>query len=134
MLLQKSSPTVPPDTSLTSASELPPPSLEGIKITVDELLNAYQADRKAAEAQYKGKILLITGTVDSIGINLVSIPFVKLAGNGVEAWRVQCIFDKDYESELAKVKRGERITIQGKCDDYLPPDVTMKNCVLSVES
>ena len=134
MLLQKSSPTVPPDTSLTSASELPPPSLEGTEVTVDELLNAYQVDRKAAEAQYKGKILLITGTVDSIGINLVSIPFVKLAGNGVEAWRVQCIFDKDYESELAEVKRGERITIQGKCDDYLPPDVTMKNCVLSVES
>ena len=130
MLLQESSPTAPPDTSLTSASELSPPVLEGTEVTVDELLNAYQVDRKAAEAQYKGEILLVTGTVGSIGINLVGVPFVKLAGNSVEAWRVQCIFDKDYESELAEVKRGERITIQGKCNDYLPPDVAMKDCIL----
>ena len=130
MLLQEPSPTTPLDAPPPPATEPASQEIEGTEVTVEELLNAYQVDRKTAETQYKGEILLVTGTVDSIGINLVGIPFVKLAGNSVEAWRVQCIFDKDYESELSEVKRRERITIQGKCDDYLPPDVTMKDCVL----
>ena len=130
MLLQEPPPTTPLDTPPPPVTEPAQQEIEGIEITVGELLNAYQTDRKAAEAQYKGEILLVTGTVDSIGINLVGIPFVKLAGNSVEAWRIQCIFNKGDDAKLTELERREKITIQGKCDDYLPPDVIMKDCVL----
>jgi len=104
------------------------PAIE--EITVDELLQAYYTDRKAAEAEYKGKILNVTGVVDSVGKNVVGTSFVKLAGNSIEPWRVQCMFDKKYESELAELTRAQIITIQGKCGDYLPPDVAMTDCIL----
>ena len=38
------------------------------------------------------------------------------------------MFDKEYE--LAQVTPGQTVTIQGECNDYLSPDVTMKECVL----
>ncbi len=121
-------PSAPPPGASPPTPEATPATAEAIEITAEELLQAYRADDKAAEAEYEGKILKVTGVVSGSGKNMVGIPFVKLAGTGIEAFRVQCMFDKEYE--LAQVTPGQTVTIQGECDDYLSPDVTMKECVL----
>ena len=111
-------------------TQIAPATTEVIKITAEELLKAYYANRKSAEAEYKGKTLEVTGIVGSVGKNIVGTRFVKLAGDYVEAWRVQCMFDKENESQLAGLTIGQGVIVQGICGDYLPPDVTLKDCLL----
>jgi hypothetical protein len=127
-ILSQEVPSAPPPGASPPVSEATPATAEAIEITAEELLQAYRADEKAAEAEYEGKILKVTGVVSSAGKNMVGIPFVKLAGSGIEAWRVRCMFGKEYE--LSEVTTGQTVTIQGECDDYLSPDVIMKECVL----
>ena len=91
--------TIGPNSS-SPTPETTPATTEAIEITADELLQAYRKDKKAAEGEYKGKILNVTGTVGSINKNVVGTLFVKLAGNSIEAWRVQCMFDKEYELDI----------------------------------
>jgi len=110
--------------------ESTPATIEAIELTAEELLQAYRTDEEGAEAEYKGKILRVTGMVGSVGKNMVGTPFVKLAGGGIEAWRVRCMFDKEHETELAQVTKGRAITVQGECGDYRKPDVTMRDCIL----
>ena len=116
--------------SSSSVLQSAPATTGVIKITAKELLRAYYANRKAAEGGYKGKILQVTGVVGSMGKNVVGTRFVKLAGDYIEAWRVQCIFDEENESQLTGLTIGQRVIVQGTCGDYLPPDVTLKDCVL----
>jgi transcription elongation factor Elf1 len=125
---QRTPPTAPG--ASTSETELTPNATEVIEITAEELLQAYQTNKKTAEAEYKGKTLQVTGVISSSGKNVVGTYFVKLAGERVEAWLVQCMFDKEHEPELAQLTKGQRITVRGTCADFLPPDVTMKDCVL----
>ena len=116
-------------TSLLTPEPMPA-TTEAIEITAEELLQAYRTDRKTTEAEYKDKILRVTGIVSNVGTNFVGTPFVKLSDGSIQPWRVRCMFDKEYGHELAQVTKGETITVQGKCDNCLPPDATMKDCVL----
>lgn len=116
--------------SSSPAPQIAPTTAEVIKITAEELLKAYYANRKSAEAKYKGKVLQVSGVVGSVGKNVVGTRFVKLAGDYIEAWRVQCMFDGENESQLASLTIGQGVIVQGTCDDYLPPDVTLKDCFL----
>ena len=125
-------PSAPPPGASPPAPEATSAIAEAIEITAEELLHAYRADDTAAEAEYKGKILRVTGVVSSTGKNMVGTAFVKLSGSGIEAFRVRCMFDKDYEfagTPLVELER-QTITVQGECDDFVSPDVTMKDCVL----
>ena len=114
----------------TSSSETESTATETTEITAEKLLQAYRTDKNAAEAEYKGRILKVTGVVSSVSKNFVGTTFIKLAGVSIEAYRVQCMFDKEHEPELAQMTKGDTITIRGTCDEYLPPDITMKECVL----
>ena len=70
--------------------------------------------------------------MSSTGKNMVGTAFVKLSGSGIEAFRVRCMFDKDYEfagTPLVELER-QTITVQGECDGFVSPDITMKDCVL----
>lgn len=116
--------------SSTSITQIAPATIEVIKLTAEELLKAYYANRKSAEAEYKGKTLQVAGVVGSVSKNIVGTRFVKLAGDYLEAWRVQCMFDKENESQLAGWTIGQWVIVQGICGDYLPPDVTLKDCIL----
>ena len=122
-------PSAPPPGTSPPAPEATPATAEAIEITAEELLQAYRADEKAAEAEYEGKILKVTGAVSNTGKNMVGIPFVKLAGSSIQAFRIRCMFEKEYE--LAQVATGQTVTIQGECDNYMSPDVIMKDCVLA---
>ena len=104
-----------------------------LEITADDLIQAFMVDNELADAKYNGEILEVTGTVKSIGKNYVGTLFVKLSGGGIEAWRVQCMFDQKYEAELDQLNEEQTIVIQGECDGFFMTDVKMKDCVVIEE-
>jgi len=100
------------------------------EVTVQELCSAYKASNVAADAKYKGKILTVTGVVDSIGEDILHNPYIRLTSGGKhQACGARCVLDKKYEPELAQLTIGQTVTVQGKCDGRLM-NVLMKDCAL----
>lgn len=48
----------------------------------------------------------------------------------MEAWAVQCMFDKKHGVELAQLTMTQIVTVQGECGSYFITDVKLKNCIL----
>lgn len=99
----------------------------GVAITAAELCSAYEDNEIAADAQYKGEVLDITGVVESIS-KVLGTPFVVLTdGDEWALCSAQCFFSTKDEPILAQLSKGQVITVRGKCDGYFL-NVTVKNC------
>lgn len=92
---------------------------EVIEISAADLYSAYEANQVAADQQYKGRLLKVTGVVSSIGKDILGSPYIVLgSGDEWEVWGVQCTFPSRYESRIAKLEKGQQVTVTGKCTGY----------------
>lgn len=95
-----------------SASEQPKAA---IKVTALALSSAYKDNEVAADAKYKGQTVEITGTVDTIGKDILDTPYIALATTQYAIIdRIQCMFSKSDEPQLATVTKGQNITLRGE--------------------
>lgn len=84
----------------------------GIRITASKLLDEYSKNAIAAEQKFKGKALIITGVVDSFGVEMLGRPYVMLKTSSLGA-AIQCVFKKSEKDILAKMPKGESMTLKG---------------------
>ncbi len=64
--------------SLRAEAKAEAAPVERIEVTATELYNDYKANEITANARYKGKALLITGTVSAIQSDFRDKPFIQL--------------------------------------------------------
>ena len=88
-----------------SAVEEPP-----VKVTVAQLAKAYEENTVAADDLYKGKKLLITGKIDDIATGLMDDPYLVMKG-GNPFMGPQMHFGKDARAQIAKLKKGQQVTL-----------------------
>ena len=102
-----------------------------LTFTADALHGEYDANEVAADGKYKGKTVEVTGTVKEIGKGAFGGQYVAftLARNQFMT-SVQCEFPTSAQTELAKLKKGQRVTIRGKCEGFLIKTVRLDNCSL----
>jgi len=91
-----------------------------------QLCYAYYANEVDADAKYTGKTLRVSGQVLNVGKALFGEPYINLVG-GVYG-SVRCGFSKSYESELAQVRIGQGVTVEGMCKGGIL--VQLEDCVL----
>ena len=105
------------------------PAEEVIKVTAQELLEAYDENGVAADKQYKGKELQVTGTVGSIGTDILDDAYITLENEEDEyaVISVQCCFEKSQEDSIASLKAGDKVTITGVCEGNTL-NITLKKC------
>ena len=89
----------------------------GITISAEELYKAYQSSEAEADKLYQGKIVIVTGTVgmtitpDS-GMGRPAVILVDANQKSI----VNCFgFSPDARDAVSKLKRGEKVTVKGKC-------------------
>ena len=82
-------------------------------LTADELYRDYEANEVAADATYKGRIVVVSGTVQSIGKDIMDTAYVVIGGTGILDG-VQCMFTRDEEASVARLSVGQRVSIQGE--------------------
>ena len=115
------------DSSLNSDSNNLPQSTptqashsEEITISAADLWAAYKENTVNADALYKDKILVVAGTIQNIGQDIVTkAPCISLETNdGYGLYPIQCFFPKDGEQTdlIAQLNDGDYITIVGECD------------------
>jgi len=116
-----------------------------IAVTAEALFTAYHnSNTVAADAEYKGNTLQVSGEITAMGYNSSGIPYIELSG-GYPTWSyqldmalssmgVQCFFNIDDKSALAQLPLNQNVKIQGQCACYdidLDEDnIILDNCTL----
>jgi hypothetical protein len=99
-------------------------------VTAAELLKAYDDDTVAADANYKGKVIVVDGIVEDVlgapeaMIRLVGEP---VAPDEVGVPKISCDF-LDGAGDMPQVEKGDRVKIKGLCSSELSA-VFLDHCV-----
>lgn len=109
--------TPKPSPGYSATSPEPEPLAAGgqvaaIPVKAPDLYAAYDANEVSADQQYKGIRMNITGTVVEISKDFMDEPYVRLLGKNQYA-TVQVSFAKSRLNELAKLSKGDSITVSG---------------------
>jgi len=108
----------------TAAAETP----VDIKVTASQLYAAYRANEIDADNKYKGKILEVSGTVSTIGKDILDSPYVALKTDDIIGV-VQCMLENSEKSKAAGLQKGQRIVVQGKNSGLLM-NVILRDCIV----
>jgi len=105
------------------ANQAPALTVSAVRLFAD-----YDSNEVAADQKYKGKTLLVSGTVNDIGKDIMDTMYVTLVGDGVIG-QVQCFFAKSHAGALAGLSKGMNVSVKGRCDGKMM-NVMMKGCTL----
>lgn len=123
--------------SVASAESMPEatpePTPTYIEVSATDLLAAYDANTVSADNQYKDQLLKVTGTVGSIGKDILDDAYVTLTNDEeYSIVSVQCYFAKDNLEGISTLKEGDTVTITGTCEGSTL-NVILKGCDLVTE-
>ncbi len=114
---------------------IPEPEPEPIpaakETTVEQLISAYAVDEAAADAEFVGKILNLTGVVTKIEVNdTLDVHYIVLTSTEKKGPQsVRCVFDKKYGAQLNQLTKEQTVTVQGKYNGSIIA-MRMRDCVL----
>lgn len=94
-------------------------------ISANELFDAFDGDEEAANAKYIGKIIEITGAVESVESNDTSANVVLIADNALIGG-INCQMEKGVS--LEGISEGSQTKLKCECQGFLM-NVVLNNCV-----
>lgn len=89
-----------------------------VKIEAADIYQAFQADEQAAERQYLGKVVQVTGIIDEQYADEDGAPVVILRGAGGDPVGVVTL-EPSEASKLGKYSEGQEIVIKTQCSGML---------------
>ena len=100
-----------------------------IMVTAFKMAAEYKENEVAADAKYEGKLVEISGTVDTIGKDALDTPFIAFATeNQYEIInRIQCMFGRNDVEALSSVSKGQKITVRGEVSGALG-NIIVRDC------
>lgn len=102
-------------------------------IKAKEILKAYEENEVGADQKYKGKIVQISGVVDTVGKGMFDSSFVTVgSGKPYEFRLIQCGIEKSEESVVANMKPKQKITIKGRVTGLFG-NIGIDDCVVVPE-
>lgn len=114
--------------STSPAASQAPSAVEAIKITAVQLSRDYEENEVAADQKYDGKLLAVSGKISSINVILGQTSIVLLGVDDLSR-TVTGFFGDDQKDAIAKLKKGQTISMEGRCDGKML-GVNLKDCKL----
>ena len=99
-------------------------------LSANALFNAYDKNSVAADAKYEGKIVEVSGTVQDIGKDILDTAYLIIGGSGFLDG-VQCMLPEGQEGLVARVSKGQYITLKGKVSGQIMGYVIVNNCSIA---
>ena len=102
-----------------------------VAVTADALVKAYDDNEIAANEKYKGKELIVSGTIGSIDADMSDKPVIKLKSN--HNYGMSSPLAKLAESDLPKastLKKGQAIKLKCIGDSEVGGTPMLEDCVI----
>jgi hypothetical protein len=94
----------------------------------ESLVWEYTDNEVAADQRLKGKRFAVTGIIDSVAKDILDTPYVSFRSSDKGTFRgVQCFFKESEVPQLARLRKGNTLTIEGTCNGLMM-NVLMKDC------
>ena len=93
----------------------------------EELVMEFESDESKSNNLYLGKVIEVSGIVDQISTDELGVLNITLRGGDLAG--VGCQFEKSKDSDSAKPKIGDNLTVKGICTGILM-DVVLVDCVI----
>ena len=117
--------STPSDTGKTEETA----PVEIMEVSPADLLSSYEANEVKGDALYEGKTMRLSGTVGSIGKDVMEEVYITFAGEEFAITSVQCYFSDEAQIEkVMELQEGDAITLVGVCDGKFG-NVLIKDCV-----
>jgi len=101
-----------------------------VTVSASTIVDDYKNNEVAADEKYKGKVVEVSGTIESIAKDVMDTMYVTLAGGGeFEMRSVQCYFADSEKDKLASLSKGSRLTVKGRCEGLMM-NVQLKGCTI----
>jgi hypothetical protein len=82
-------------------------------LSANQLYNEYSSNEVAADSKYKGKVVIVTGTIQDIGKDIMDDAYIVIGGGGFLDG-VQCTFTKGEQSSVARLSKGQQVRVKGE--------------------
>jgi hypothetical protein len=101
-----------------------------IEISSTDLFRQYSENHSAANANYKGKTLIVTGVM--FGRQVIDMHEARAALIRIGEGRamVTCAVVSAGEDPTAMFKLGEQLKVQGHCDGFISGTVAINDCTI----
>lgn len=106
------------------------PAEPPVTVTAVQLFNDYDANEVAADEKFKGKRLLVTGTVQSIDKGAFNNIVISLRTPN-EFMAVHASFDNEHEKMAASLKKGVKVNWICDGEGRIIGSPILKNCAPS---
>lgn len=90
------------------------------------IVEAFEANEVQATERFKGRRMLVTGTIESIGLDIMDHPYITLGPTSVFR-KVQCLFEN--KSAVSSLHKGQEITLRGECKGLMM-NVLLGDCTM----
>ncbi len=97
-------------------------------LPANQLYSEYDANEVAADTKYKGKVVIVTGTIQDIGKDILDDAYIVIGGRGFLDG-VQCMFTKGEQSSVAQLSKGQQVRVKGEVAGKLG-NVLVKKSIL----
>ena len=99
-----------------------------LEVSANQLGADYADNEVAADLKYKGKLVRVTGPVETIGKDITDKTYIQLGSRLIGD--PQCLFSSPLqESQIAKLHKGEKASVRGKVHGKFG-NIIMRDCVL----
>ena len=99
-------------------------------LSANKLFKEYDKNSVAADAKYEDKIVVVSGTIQSIGKDITDTAYLVIGGSGFLDG-VQCTLPRGQEGLVARVSKGQYVTLKGKVSGQIMGNVLVNNCSFS---
>lgn len=98
-------------------------------LSANQLYEAYDSNKVAADAKYKDKVVVVSGEIKDIGKDITDTAYLVIGGSGFLDG-VQCMFPEGQEPEIGGLGKGAFISAKGKVSGQVMGNVLIRNCTL----
>jgi hypothetical protein len=99
----------------------------GFVVDASDFLEEFSKNNVAATGKYKGQEVTVTGTVETIDLDMSNNPYIAVTGEGrFEGNSVWCMIND--ASQSAGLDRGDNVTVVGTFERWLLWSGILANC------
>lgn len=104
--------------------------IKPIEVTALDLHSSYKKNEVAADMRFKGKYVMVSGRIESIGKDILNNMYVSLKSQKNRYQMlgfIQCFFGSRYKQQLANLSKGQQVVLLGKVSGKMG-NILVKNC------
>ena len=124
-----SSTTIPGSSAPQASAEPVAQTTPDLQVSAVDLHEAYDANEIAADTRFKGKKILVTGTVESIDKNAFDQPYLSLA-SGNDFTAVHAELEDGSVQKAATLAKGLEVTLSCTGSGRLMGAAMLSDCTL----